>query len=452
MLEPGTPLVWSWHIEVIADHIQATLEEWRAARAAQRPHAWQNLLINVPPGTMKSRIVNVFTPAWRWLDVPDWRSIFIAGTSDLSMRDSILCRQLIESDWYQETFEPTWTMAEDQNAKGLFNNTAGGFRKATSVGAAITGNRGDAVFVDDPNDAKKVHSKAERESVNSWWDVAAGNRLNDLRLGVRVGVMQRLHHEDWSGHVLSGGGWQHLCLPMEFEKALAKQARVGPGDPRTQEGELLFPQRFPADVLEQERKRLGAAGYAGQHQQRPTPATGGLFQRGWWRFWRELPADFDEVVQSWDLTFKGGDGSDYVVGQVWGRKGSSKYLLDQVRARLDFPATLAAIRSLSAKWPQATLKLVEDKANGPAVLATLRSEIEGLVAVEPDGGKEARAHAVAPQVEAGNVLLPDPSRAPWVHDLLEELAAFPRGAHDDQVDALTQALRRLGARSEGWFI
>lgn len=244
----------------------------------------------------------------------------------------------------------------------------------------------------------------------------------------------------------------HLRLPMEFEKEHARPARVGRGDPRTVEGELLFPQRFPREVLDAEKQRLGSAGYAGQHQQRPTPATGGIFQRGWWRFWRELPAEFDEVIQSWDLTFKGSDGSDYVVGQVWGRKGASKYLIDQVRARLDFPATLAAIRALSAKWPQATLKLVEDKANGPAVLAALRAEISGLVAVEPDGGKEARAHAVAPQVEAGNVYLPDPSRGAFVHDLLEELAAFPRGAHDDQVDTLTQALRRLSEKRGGWVV
>ena len=156
-----------------------------------------------------------------------------------------------------------------------------------------------------------------------------------------------------------------------------------------------------------------------------------------------LPERFDQMVQSWDLAFKDVATSDYVVGQVWGTTGADRYLLDQRRDRWDLPHTLQAIRELSDKWPQATAKLVEDKANGPAVIASLQHEIGGLIAVNPEGGKMARAAAVSPQIEAGNIYLPHPSIAPWVDGLIEECTSFPRARHDDQVDAMTQALHRL---------
>jgi predicted phage terminase large subunit-like protein len=173
------------------------------------------------------------------------------------------------------------------------------------------------------------------------------------------------------------------------------------------------------------------------------PSSGGIFKRTWWRFYREAPARFDEVIQSWDCTFKDLATSDYVVGQVWGRVGADAYLLDQVRGQMDLPATLVAVRALSAKWPNSYTKLIEDKANGPAVIASLRHELAGLIPVNPEGGKVARAHAVSPQVEAGNVHLPDPSIAPWIGGFLVEHDTFPLGVHDDQVDATTQALVRF---------
>jgi predicted phage terminase large subunit-like protein len=157
----------------------------------------------------------------------------------------------------------------------------------------------------------------------------------------------------------------------------------------------------------------------------------------------ELPKKFDEVLSSWDCAFKGTDDSDFVVGQVWGRLGADKYLLDQVRGRMNFPTTLVAFRDQAIKWPAARLKLVEDKANGPAVIDTLKHEISGIIAVNPEGGKEARANAVAPQVEAGNIYLPTRAIAPWIDGFVEEHAVFPNGLNDDQVDGTTQALLRF---------
>ena len=213
--------------------------------------------------------------------------------------------------------------------------------------------------------------------------------------------------------------------------------------------------------------RLGSYRYAGQFQQRPSPADGGILKRAWFRFWRPahmelpavpvklsdgslaqiqavpIPANFDTMIQSWDMAFKETSSSDYVVGQVWAAKDADRFLLDQHRARLDMPATKEAVLSVSARWPKASAKLVEDKANGPAVIQELRHQIEGLIAVAPEGGKIARAHAVSPMVESGNVYLPHPSIAPWVEAFLDEVTAFPNGRHDDQVDAMTQALNRL---------
>jgi predicted phage terminase large subunit-like protein len=172
---------------------------------------------------------------------------------------------------------------------------------------------------------------------------------------------------------------------------------------------------------------------------------GGIFKRDDWRFFKQAPDKLDYVIQSWDCAFKDKSTSDFVVGHVWGVKGADKFLLDQVRGRFSFTETLNAIRSLSTKWPHTNAKFVEDKANGPAVIDTLKHEISGIIAIQPDGGKEARAHAISSEVEAHNVYLPE--GAPWVHDFIEECAAFPNGAHDDQVDAMTQALNQIRMRS-----
>jgi predicted phage terminase large subunit-like protein len=275
------------------------------------------------------------------------------------------------------------------------------------------------------------------------WDQVMSTRLNDPKSGAMVIVMQRVHENDLAGHVLQQGGYEELKLPAEYEGS-QQVTSIGWRDPRTELGELLWPERFGQAEVEALKRTMGSYAAAGQLQQRPSPAAGGILKRHWWKFYREAPRLFSEVIQSWDCAFKDTRTSDFVVGQVWGRNGADKYLLDQVRGRMDCPATIQAVKRLSEKWPQTHAKLVEDKANGPAVIATLKHEIVGLIAVNPEGGKEVRAHAVSPQIEAGNVYLPDPTIAPWIGGFIDECAAFPNGAYDDQVDAMSQALVRLG--------
>jgi predicted phage terminase large subunit-like protein len=219
-----------------------------------------------------------------------------------------------------------------------------------------------------------------------------------------------------------------------------------------QPGEALCPERFDLAKLIKIKKRLGEYFWNALYQQRPSPLEGSHFKRSWWQYYKVLPSDFDMVIQSWDCTFKDTNKSDFVVGQVWGKRGGQFYLLDQVRDRMDINATITAIRALSAKYPNSTAKLIEDKANGPAVISMLEREIPGLIPIEPEGGKLVRAVAIAPFVEAGNVFLPDPSITSWVGDFVGEFSTFPNGSNDDMVDSTSQAINWLASKVTYWAV
>jgi predicted phage terminase large subunit-like protein len=382
----------------------------------------------------------------------------------LSIRDSVKCRRLIESPWYQRLWGQVYALTGDQNAKSRFDNNRSGYRLSTSVGGAVTGEGGDRIVCDDPNNVSEVESDSVRKSTNDWFDVVMSTRVNDPKTAAKVVVMQRCHQQDLTGHLLEQGGWDHLCLPAEFEES-GRVTSIGWSDPRKTHEELLWPERFGSPELESLKRSLGSYGAAGQLQQRPSPSGGGIIKRHWFRFWQPPGANLppvtirlpdgtvqsilaheigkvDEAIQSWDCAFKDLETSDYVVGQVWGRLGSAYLLLDQTRDRMDCPTTVKAVRQLSQRWRGAIAKLIEDKANGSAVIQMLGRELPGILPVTPEGGKVARAAAVSPLIEAGNVYLPHPQLMPWVNDFIEECAGFPNGAHDDQVDAMTQALLR----------
>jgi len=455
--EPSRAFIPNWHIDAIADHLQA-VSDGRIKR----------LLITIPPGHAKSLLVSVLWPAWQWIHNPKWRGIFTSYNGDLAMRDSVRCRSVLTSDWYRETFRPAWKLAGDQNVKNWFENDQKGFRMAFGVGGKGTGFRGDCLVVDDPLNAKKQHSEAALEEVIFWFDQVMSSRLNEPSTGAIVIIMQRLSERDLAAHVLARTGYEHLNLPTEFEPERRTITSIG-RDRRVTDGELLFPALFPPAVIAEAKTILGAQGYAAQHQQRPAPAEGGIFKRHWWRFWQPGPANLpairfrdgegveheavvvtlpdqvEEMVQSWDCSFKDLKTSDFVAGELWGRIGGDAYLLEQVHERLDFPATLAAVRNMSRRWPDAEAKLIEDKANGSAVIQSLSHELSGIIAVQPEGGKVSRAFAISPRIEAGNVYLPHPAFAPWVNDFIEECANFPHGRNDDWVDAMTQALLGLSA-------
>jgi predicted phage terminase large subunit-like protein len=455
VLEPSTEFVPGIHIDAICAHLQAVTE-----------NRISNLIINVPPGHAKSLLVCVFWPAWVWINHPESRWLFASYREPLAVRDSLKCRRLIDSDWYQQRWGDRFQLRSDQNQKQRFENDRTGYRVVVPM-AAGTGERGDYVVVDDPHSVDQATSDAERTSAVEWWNGSMSTRHNDPAKGHKVVIQQRLHEADLTGDLLVRGGYEHLCLPAEFEPDRRCCTSIGWTDPRSAAGELLWPERMPQATLHKLKATLGSYRYAGQFQQRPAPASGGMLKRHWWRFWQpkganlppipirlpdgtlesrtaiERPDRFDQQIQSWDMAFKDTKNSDYVVGLVMAAYGADRYLLDNTRDRLDLPGTISALRRLSAKWPDAHLKLIEDKANGPAVIQSLRHEIHGLVEVNPEGGKMSRAAAASPQLESGNWYLPHPMLAPWVELFIAECAAFPNGAHDDQVDAWSQGAKRL---------
>ena len=400
----------------------------------------KRLMVLMPPRHGKSELVSRYFPAWYIGTFPDKRIILVSYEADFAATWGRKARDLLEEHG-PSLFGIRVSGKSSAANRWDIEGHEGGMITA-GVNGPITGKGADIGIIDDPvkNDQEAM-SVTYQERAYEWYKSTFRTRIQ--RDGAIILIMTRWHENDLAGKLLAaqeeeGEKWEVINLP-----AIAED-----DDPLGREfGQPLCPDLFTIEALRSIEKAVGSFWWASLYQQRPSPAEGGIFKRYWWQYYRRAPDRFDEIIQSWDMAFKDTKTADYVVGQVWRRKGADKYLLDQVRDRMDFPATVQAVRSLSAKWPQARNKLVEDKANGPAVIATLKNEIPGLIAVNPEGGKIVRAQAVSPDIEAGNVYLPDPSVAPWVHDFIEECTAFPNGTNDDQVDAMTQALIRFANKS-----
>ncbi|MDE1904974.1 MAG: phage terminase large subunit [Rhodospirillales bacterium] len=436
IVEPTTPFMPNWHIDAISEHLEAV------SRGEIR-----NLLINMPPRCAKSTIVSVMWPVWTWATTPAFRWLFASYALSLAIRDSLKCRRIIESDWYQRHYGDMVQLAPDQNLKSRFENSARGYRYAVSVGSSVTGEGGDAIVVDDAHNAKMAGSALIRESTLDWWDQAISSRLNDPRTGCKVIVMQRLHERDLSAHVLEKGDYVHLCLPLEYEANTKCVTALGWEDPRRLDGELLWPERIGPTEVAQLKIALGVYGYAGQYQQRPTPRAGGTFQQAWMgKRYRTLP-QMPQVIQAVDSAFKEGVANDYSVIATWGTDGIGYYLINIWRDRVDFPGLIQAIRDQAAAHAPSAI-LVEDKASGQSAIQMLhRTTALPVIAVAADGSKESRADLISPLFEAGRVYLPE--SAEWLAAWIDEHVHFPRGAHDDQCDTTSYALRYLSADRGG---
>jgi predicted phage terminase large subunit-like protein len=442
VLEPDNPFTPTWHVDAIAEHL-----EWVARGDILR------LLISIAPGTAKSILVGVLWPAWMWTWRPGWRSIFGSYDQTLSTRDAVKSRTVMMSPWYQETFRPSWRFTVDQNVKSYYRNDRMGERMAVSVGGAHTGFRGNCTVFDDPLNVKnKVHTDNDLDTAIHWWDVGMSSRLNNPAKDARVGIMQRLHERDLTGHLLAKqAGYVHLCLPSEFDPK-RRSVTVIDGterwrDPRKEPGELLFPARHSRTVLEEAKKDLGSWQFSAQHQQTPLPQSGGIFQRAWFKRYnsrKEVTPVWHEHLQSWDFAFKKKEDSDFVVGGVWSRFGSGCYRRYERRERMGYVESKQAMREVSASWPEAHAKLIENKANGPAIVEELRDSIPGIIPVENNDGVLAHAWAIQPFVEAGNIYIPEgPEGDAW----LDEVCAYPKAAYDDRVAEFTQAILRLMKRA-----
>lgn len=426
---------------------------WQSARhlkllcskleAAERGEI-KRLMVFMPPRHGKSEVVSKKFPAWFLGRNPHKEVIISSYAAELAYDFSRIARDTLK-EWGPQLWDVDVAEGNGGVTRWGIEGTRGGFT-AAGVGGPITGRGAFLAVCDDPfKNWEEAQSKVIRDKVFEWYRSTLRTRLAPG--GVIVLVMTRWHEDDLAGRLLdyakSGEGeeWEVISLPAVAEDGDALGRNID---------EVLWPERFPPHEYAKMKKAVGSHIWVSLYQQRPSPMDGGIIKRSWWKFYKAAPK-FEQVIQSWDCTFKDSDSSDYVVGQVWGKAGADKYLLDQVRARMGLPETLQAIRSMTAKWPNAHTKLIEDKANGPAVIQMLKREISGLIAVNPEGGKVVRAAAVSPEIEAGNVYLPDPSIAPWIHDFIEEASAFPNGANDDQVDSMTQALTRFMNNYDGFM-
>jgi len=399
------------------------------------------VLIEMPPRHGKSMTTTESFPSFFIGKNPEKRVIAASYSDNLARKFGRLNKQKIEN-FGEELFG--YRLSDDNAAKNDWSlqDHKGGMI-ATGIGGSITGQGADLLIIDDPfKNAEEANSPTIREKVWDEWESTLSTRLH--KGASVIVIMTRWHEDDIIGRLLerSPHDWIRLRLPAIAEDEDDLLGR--------EIGEPLCPELgYDIEWAKNKKIEVGTRTWSSLFQQRPSPGEGAIFKRPWFvKFYTVIPSDISEQMQSWDCTFKDTAASDFVVGQVWGKRGADKYLLDQVRDRMDFPATLRAIRSLTAKWPRAGVKLIEDKANGSAVIQTLQREIPGIIGVNPEGGKIARAQAAAPQFEAGNVYLPDPSIAPWIHDFIEEFIVFPSGKNDDQVDGASQALNRWNIPQE----
>ena len=423
----------------------------------------KRLIVEAPPRHGKSWLISRFFPAWYIGTHPDRRIILSSYESEFAAKWGAAAKELL-AEHGQSIFGVRLHPDSQAAARWDLQGHDGGM-VAVGAGGALTGKGCSVFIVEDPiKGAAEANSQTQRESLWSWFQSVAFTRLEPEAAMIVCGA--RWHEDDLIGRLLeSGDEWEVVRLP-----ALAED-----DDPLGREpGEALWPERFDVEALESIRRQIGSYAWSALYQQSPRTEGGNVVQLCWLKYWRLTVEDhppipvrmpdgttaechpvalhddleFEQVFQSWDLTFKEGSTTDFVVGQVWATKGDDRYLLDQVRKRMDFPQTIETIRRMKARWPQAHRTLIEEKANGSAVLATLRPELPGLVAVNPKDDKLTRLHSVTPQFESGNVYLPHPHRAAWVKGLIDELVAFPNAKHDDQVDALSQALNYTKRKRE----
>ncbi len=512
ILEPAIPLEWGWPHDAICDHLEAVT----------CGHI-QRLLINIPPRHMKSTLVTIMWPCWDWGPAARTitgrtakRWIFSSYAQSLSLRDSLRRRLIFSDPFYQAGWGDLVKIGGQRfmvDAQVKYANTQQGYHLSTSVEGSNTGEGGDVLVADDPHNMNEIHSETQRNNVIRWWSEVMATRLNDQRTGAKVIIMQRGHELDLSGHAIDQG-YVHLNLQAEFrpdrrcitfldsQKVFDDAHRewhLPEGtvpffqDPRTEVDELLSPTRFPRYVIEQLKLDLGDA-YDAQFQQDPTPEEGGILKAAYWRYWAPaghrlvgtevihrqkikgvekvwttqvvpLPTRFQERLDSWDMAF--GDDEEaknsFVAGLAFGRNKAMAYLLKIERQHHDFIESCAAVKRLrsDAHKQKPDEIRIERKANGQAVIRTLKEEVPGIIGIEVSESKESRAWAAAPRLKAGNYFIPHPElekdpeterlvityqdgrRVNWVNAFVHETKMFPNGTYDDQVDAFTQADQRL---------
>ena len=487
-----------WPIEAVAEHLQAVADG-----------EIKRLIVNIPPRCAKSSLTSVAFPAWVWLQPPQWNSatsgagvqfLHASYAQQLSLRDSVKCRRLIESAWYQRLWSDRFKLTGDQNTKTRFDNDKSGSRLSTSVGSALTGEGGNIIVVDDPNAAQEAFSEATIHSTIEWWDSALSTRLNDPKTGAFIVIQQRLGEEDLTGHITSKdvGDWTHLCLPMRYEWERHTYTSIGWNDPRglddegnalvkvtadgervavsveahdvliKREGTLLWPERFGEAEVKGLERRLGPWATAGQLQQRPEPKGGGIIKSDWWQTWESSHyPDMDMIIASLDTAYTSKTENDPSALTIWGvfsgdvvaqnlktvgeeteRVFSESHprvmLMSAWEGRYELHELVEKV-AVSCRKMKVDKLLIENKAAGHSVAQEIKRlyghENFAVQLYDPKGqDKLARLYSVQHIFAEKMIYAP---RRQWADTVIQQVGQFPKGKHDDLVDTVSMALRHM---------
>lgn len=417
-----------------AEHTAFIAKKLEAVERGEINH----IMFFLPPRHSKSMTITETFPSWFLGRNPDKRVIEVSYNGTFAKKFGKKNRDKVAEFGPGVFGEDVVIDPENRSAVGWGIKDKQGGMLASGVGGTITGQGADLLIIDDPiKNREEAYSKTYRDKLWEEYDATLKTRLHAG--ASQILIMTRWHEDDLAGRILkeSSEDWEVINLPaLAEENDLLGRAK----------GDALWPEGgYTREEMLRRKENMQASNWNALYQQRPSPESGNIINKNWWQFYTSTPAvyDFDYMVQSWDCSFKDTADTSYVVGQVWGVKGADAYLLDMVRDRMGFVDTVNAVINMSKKWERTGRKYIEDKANGPAIIETLRHRIGGIIPVNPEGSKIARAYAVTPYIESGNVFLPAPHLRMWVDDYIDECSQFPNGVNDDQVDATTQALYKI---------
>jgi predicted phage terminase large subunit-like protein len=469
-VEPRADFVEGWWLEALATHLEAVADG-----------KIKRLIINVSPGSMKSLMTNVFFPAWIWgpMGQPSTRFLAVSYSSGLTERDNQRMGQVVLSELYKELWGDTVTAGEN---KIKFQNGATGWKLASSTSGLGTGERADILLVDDPNNIQNVESDDIRTATNRWLREVMPSRLNSPEKSAIIVIQQRTHEDDATGVLMESEAtvWDHLCVPMRYEPQRHCRTSIGWSDPRTQEGELFWPERFPADEVDRLEREMGPYAASGQLQQLPSPRGGGIIKVEWWQLW---PPQDDGSGEGWitqhdqsgnpildqngnpkrmmtypdwmyllvslDTAYTAKQENDWSACTVWGlfadRANNAKIMLVEAwRDRLELHALAQRVIE-TCRRRKADLLLIEDRAAGHSVSQEIRrimTDGEWVVRLwnPKRTDKVARLSATEPLFAGGLVYAP---ARKWARMVIDEVASVPRGKYDDLSDTVSQALLYL---------
>ncbi len=449
--EPNTPLVDNFHIKYLCDRLQHEAE--RIGRGEARG---KHLLINIPPGSSKSSIVTIFFPVWCWLRHASMKFITASYSESLAIDHAIKSRDIIKSDWYLRRFSHIYHLKSDQNNKKEYENTHTGKRIITSVGGSVTGKHADIIIADDPINPKKSASEVELRNCKEWWSRTMSTRLSNPKVGLKIIVMQRLHEEDLTGHLLDNNGdeYEHICLPGELTDGVRPLSMREYYD----EDGLFDPVRYDREVLDSYKASLGSMGYAGQILQSPAPMEGNMIKRSWYQ--RFTMSELEQMATKsgkplvWNFTFDGAytkdKQNDPSAMLAYAMFDGNMYIRGAMEVWMEMPELLEWMPEYvkANGYTTASRIYVEPKANGLSTVQMLKKNTHLNVIIDkpPTTDKVARVNTCSPFIEARRVYLLQDGE--WVEGFINETSMFPNAKNDGRVDCFTMAIDKTNEKGK----